>query len=278
MPRARGTSREQVMKRYVTTATRARLLGVAVAAALAAMLALVSGRATAAPASFSLSFEGAHFVDSTLSGGLRHDGRFTASVPFCSAGRAYDVRHLVVEPLTVHRIHTCDDGSGSFTALMPVVRGEHGASGTWRILEGTGRYATLRGAGTYTATIVSGDPNAFETIKYRTEWHGAVDFDAEPPAIERFTATAQQLRLRVRTYVLRVGVTARDAGSPISYTVDVRSGRALLALKRGSTASGQATITLRFRPPRAARSARVLLTARDALGNETSTSRAIRLR
>jgi hypothetical protein len=254
--------------------SRLALVGIA----LGAVIALVPIHATAAPTPFSLTFEGAHFVDFTLPGGLRHDGLFTASAPFCSAGRAYDVRHFEGEPLTVLRIHTCDDGSGSFTAFMPTVRGEHGGSGAWRIVDGTGAYATLRGVGTYTGTLTSGDANAFETISYRTEWRGVVDFDANPPAIENFTATVRKLRQRVPAYTLRIGVTARDPSLPISYTVDVRAGRALLDLKQASTASGRATITVRIRPPRAARSVRILLTARDALGNEASTSRAFRLR
>jgi hypothetical protein len=246
--------------------------------ALAAAFALIAIKATAAPTPFLLTFEGAHFVDSTLFHGLRHDGRFTASAPFCPAGRAYDVHHFERDPLDVLRIHTCDDGSGSFTAFMPVVTHEHGAaSGTWRIVEGTSRYATLRGMGTYTSTLIDGDPARFETITYRTDWQGVVDFDAEPPAVERFTATARKLRQRVRTYALRIGLTLRDTGVPVSYTADVRAGRAALGFKRGSTTSGDAVLAFRIRPPRAARAVRVLLTARDALGNESSTSRLVRL-
>ena len=253
----------------------APLVGVALGAAFA----VIPVGATAAPTPFSLTFEGAHFADSTLAGGLRHDGRFTASAPFCHAGRAFDVRHLdATNRLAVLRMHTCDDGSGSFTAFMPDVTGEHRGSGTWKIVEGTGRYATLRGIGTYIGTLLSGDPNAFETIAYRTSWQGVVDFDADPPAIEAFTPNARKLPQRLRTYVLRIDATVRDPAAPVSYTVDVRAGRALLGFKQGSTASGQAAITLRLRPSRAARSARVLLTARDAVGNEITASRSVRLR
>jgi hypothetical protein len=257
-----------------------RFLSLAVVSGLATVFALIAVRATAAPTPSSLTFEGAHFSDSTLPGGLRHDGRFTASEPFCSAGRAHDVRHFFSEggPLTVLRMHTCDDGSGSFTAFMPLVRAEHDGRGTWKIVEGTGRYATLRGIGTYTGTLISGDPTAFETITYRTSWQGVADFDADPPAIEKFTATARKLRQRPRTYVLRIGVTARDTSTPVTYTVDARLGGGVEAMKGGSTSSGVATITLRIRPARAARSARIVLTARDAVGNETSASRAVRLR
>jgi hypothetical protein len=246
---------------------------------LLAVIALAAVRATAASTLFLLAFEGAHFVDSTLGGGVRHDGRFTASAPFCSAGRAYDVRHLDTDGLlNLLRLHTCDDGSGSFTAFMPNARAEHGGTGVWQIVEGTGGYATLRGVGTYTGTHISGDPNDFVTISYKTEWRGVVGFDADPPTVENFTATVRRIRQRVPAYTLRIALTGRDTSLPISYTLDLRAGQALLDFKRVSTASGRATITARVRPPRAARNVRILLTARDALGNETSTSRAIRLR
>jgi hypothetical protein len=256
------------------------LIRFAVAASVAAVFACLPMGATAAPAAFLLTFDGAHFADANAPGGIRHDGRFTASAPFCSAGHAHDM-HFVVEGefLSVHRIYTCDDGSGSFTAWMPTVRNEHGgATGAWKIVEGTGQYATLRGFGTYTSTLISGNPELFDTIVYRTSWQGVVDFDADPPAIQKFTTTARKLRQRLRTYELRIALTLRDTGAPISYTVDIRAGRALLGFKQGSTASGQATITVRIRPPRASRSARILLTAHDALGNETGASRSASLR
>ena len=71
---------------------------------------------------------------------------------------------------------------------MPTVRSEHGGSGSWRIVKGTGRYATLRGLGTYTGTLVSGDPD-FASVVFRTNWQGIVDFDADPPTIKTFTTT-----------------------------------------------------------------------------------------
>ena len=57
-----------------------------------------------------------------------------------------------------------------------------------------------------------------------------------------------ELRQRVAAYTVRIGLTARDASLPISYTVDLRAGRTLLDLKRASTTSGRATITVRARP------------------------------
>jgi hypothetical protein len=246
---------------------------------LGTMLALLTTGASAAPTPFSLIFEGAHVDDPTLPAGLRHDGRFTASSPFCSSGRAYDTRQINDgSSVTVWRVHTCDDGSGSFTAFMPFARAEHGGNGSWKIVEGTGRYAQLRGQGTYMGTLLSGDPNVFSTIVYRAQWQGVVDFDADPPVIESLSASARKLSTRVRRYLLRIGVIARDASSSISYTVNVRAGTVPLESKNVSTTSGQAAVTLRISPPRGARSVRISLVATDALGNgPTSASRTIRL-
>ena len=254
---------------------RLALLGVALSAAIA----VAAVRATAASTPFVLTYEGAHSLDSALDGGVRHDGRFTASGPFCSAGRASDVRHVVANGLlNVFRVYTCDDGSGSFTAFLPNARGEHGGTGEWQIVEGTGGYATLRGIGTYTGTLISGNANDFVTISHRTEWRGVVGLDADPPTVENVTAAVRKLRLRVPTYTLRIALTGSDSSLPVTYTLDFRAGRAILDFKRVSTASGRAAVTVRIRPSRAARSVQVLLTARDALGNETRTSRAFRLR
>jgi hypothetical protein len=243
--------------------------------------ATATSRAAAAPTSFTLTFEGSHVVDASLPAGVRHEGRFTASEPFCSAGRAFDVQDVEVEPLplTVLRTHACDDGSGSFTALMPGVRAEHGGVGRWKIVAGTGRYATLRGVGTYTGTLLSGNPDDFLTVAYRTSWQGIVAFDAVPPTVD-VTATARKLRRPPATYSLRVALTARDdaAGAPVSYIVDVTAGRKFLVSKAGTTASGEATLALRIRPARGTRNVQITVTATDAVGNKNSARRSVRLR
>ena len=250
----------------------------ALAAGAVALVPLAFGGATETTP-FSLSFEGAHPLDGTLPAGIRHDGRFTASRPFCSAGRAYDVRHVDTGgQLDLERLHTCDDGSGTFTVLMPNVRGEHGGTGSWKIVAGSGRFATLRGLGTYEGALVSGDRDLYETITFTTNWSGAVGFDADPPAIETFTATTRKLRRPAGSYVLRVVLAANEKTAPVTFTVDLYAGRTPLALKRAISASGKATVALRIRAPRGARSVRVALTARDALGNETTVSRSVSLR
>ena len=237
-------------------ASRVRLLGVAVAAGVAVVFACLSVRATAAPAPFLLTFDGAHSVDPLCPTG----SATTVASPRPRRSAPQDGPTTWVTPqmrgdfLTSCASTRATTAAAASRRIMPTVRGEHGGTGSWRILEGTGRYATLRGLGTYTGTLISGDPDVFATISYRTNWQGVVDFDADPPTIETFTTTPRKLRLRLRTYALQVGLAARDPSAPVSYTVDVRAGRAPLAFKQGSTASGQATITLQIRPPRAARS------------------------
>jgi hypothetical protein len=243
---------------------------------LATAIASVAAGAAAAPSSFTLQFSGSHIPDATRPAGLRHEGRFTASAPFCPAGTAVDTKQLDDGvTLTVFRTHTCDDGTGTFTAFMPEVRGEHGGIGSWKIVEGTGRYATLRGVGTYMGHIVSGDPNLFETIVYTTSWQGVVDFDAAAPTVTA-SATAKKLSKPKRTYSVRTTLDAHEG--PITYSVDIRAGKSFLALKQGTATSGQAKTSARIRAPRGARTVTVIVTATDAVGNEGATTLSVRLR
>jgi hypothetical protein len=157
---------------------------------------------------------------------------------------------------------------------MPDVRREHGGGGSWKILEGTGRYATLRGLGTYTSRLVSGDPDRPETIVYTTSWQGVVDFDAVAPTLTA-SATAKRLAKPTRTYSVRAVVDAHEG--PVTYSVDFRAGKALLALKLGKAASGRVTATARFRAPRGVRTATVIMKVADVVGNESATALSVRL-
>jgi hypothetical protein len=246
-----------------------------VLAVLLLALGCLVGGAGGAPATFSLVFEGAHVFDTSLPAGIRHEGRFTASAPFCSAGKAVDTRDIEIEPLTVLRTHTCDDGSGSFTAFMPALLGEHGGNGSWKIVDGTGGYATLRGIGTYSGHITSGDPGRFETIVYTTTWQGVVDFDAVAPTVDAI-ATSKKLRKPARTYSVRTVLDAHEG--PVTYSVDIRAGKSFLAFKQGTTTSGKTTTTLRIRAPRGARSVQVIVTVSDRVGNENTSTRTVKLK
>src|SRR4051794_19068399 len=185
------------MLHYKTLLLTLAVAAVAVPAAFAAGLADGSVNAVAAAGAgatpVTLTFDGTHVTDSSLATGLRHEGRFTAAAPLCAHGTAVDVEVVEGAPLSVMRRYTCDDGSGTFTAFLPAVAAEHGGNGTWKIVTGTDRYATLRGQGTYTGHRVSGNPDDFLTVVYQTTWHGVVDFDAVAPSVAA-TARAKKLR------------------------------------------------------------------------------------
>jgi hypothetical protein len=247
---------------------------IAASLGLAAVIAAMAAGASAAPTALTLHYNGAHLHDASLPAGVRHVGRFTASAPFCATGTATDVRDVEIEPLSVMRVHTCDDGSGSVTAWMPGVLGEHGGNGTWQIVDGTGRYATLRGVGTYTGHIISGDPQVPESVVYETSWQGIVDFDAVAPTLTA-TATAKKLRHPKRTYVVKTLVDAHEAAS---YSVDIRAGKSFLAYKKAQTTSGRATVKSRVGAPRGVRDLTVIVTAADAVGNESTTTLSVKLK
>jgi hypothetical protein len=248
---------------------------------LAGALVSLAGGAGAAPRQFSLTFTGNHVADASFPAGLHHEGRFTASAPFCSAGSAVDTRHVQDPPLWVERTHTCDDGSGSIIVSMPNVTGEHdGGSGSWQTIRGTGKYENLRGSGTYIGQRLSGDPADFLSITYRTTWKGLVDFDAAPPALT-VTATAIKLKLPKRTYSRRVALAIRneDPGALVTYLliVQARSQYVSGGSRQGSTTAGRATFALRITPPRAARAVQISVRAADRIGNESTTTRSVRL-
>jgi hypothetical protein len=247
------------------------------AVGFAIAIAWIATGAAAAPTSFTLQFSGKHVPNTNpaLKADLSHEGRFSASAPLCPTGPAVDTKDVELEPLSVMRTHTCDDGTGTFTAFMPTVRGEHGGGGSWKIVEGTGRYATLRGVGTYTGRLVSGDPDRFETIVYATSWQGVVDFDAVAPTLTA-NATAKKLKKPTRTYSVRAVLDAHEG--PVTYSVDFRAGKALLALKSGTAASGRVTTSVRFRAPRGVRTVKVIVTVTDVVGNESSTTLSVGLR
>ncbi len=254
------------------------LAAVAVALAVVAIVGAAAG-ADAAPVRFTLTFNGSHVSDATLSPGLRHEGPFTASSPFCPAGFAADSKVLADDTsLTVLRTFTCDDGTGSFIAFLPNIRAEHGGTGRWQIVDGTGNYATLRGIGSYQSERVSGDPNDFLSITFRSTWSGTVDFDTEPPTIG-VSAQATKLRRPARTYTLRVALTVPNEApeAKLPYTLDVMAAGVALTSKAGTTSNGRATVTLRIRPRQATRSVRVVIDVTDPVGNKSSTTRTVRL-
>ncbi len=238
-------------------------------------MAVGAAGASGAPTPITLSFDGMHVADPSFPVGLRHEGRFTAAPPLCAHGSAVDVEDVETAPLSVLRKYTCDDGSGTFTVFLPTVRAEHGGNGTWKIVDGTGRYATLRGIGTYTGHRVSGDPNDFVTIVYQASWHGVVDFDAVGPTLTA-RASAKKLRRPPRTYNVRTIIDAHEPN--FAYSVDIRAGKQYLALKTGTSTSTPLTVTRRIRAARGTRTVTVLVTVADAVGNESTTTLVVELK
>jgi hypothetical protein len=248
---------------------------------LAGGLVSVAGGAHAAPSEFSLTFVGKHVVDPASPTGLHHEGRFTASAPFCPSGTAIDTRHVLLETLSVERTHTCDDGSGSIIVSIPDVAREHqGGGGTWKIIGGTGKYEKLRGSGGYSGQVLGGDPFDFASVTYRTTWRGRVGFDADPPAVT-LTAAATKLKLPKRTYSLRVALVVRneEPAAHVTYSLIVQANGQYVSggSRQGSTTTGRAAIPLRITPPRTARAVRISVRATDPLGNESTTIRPVSL-
>jgi len=261
---------------------RLQRTGFALTVVLAAALVSLVGGANAALTQFSLTFIGRHVIDPVSPTGLHHEGRFTASAPFCPSGTAVDTRHVQAEPLSVERTYTCDDGSGSIIVSLPDVIREHGGGGggSWKIIEGTGKYEELRGSGTYIGQHLSGDPANFSTVTYQATWKGLVDFDADPPALT-LTATATKLKLPRRTYSLRVGFAVRneEPGARVTYSLIVQANKQYVSggSRQGSTTTGRAVFVLRITPARTARIVQISVRATDSLGNESTTARPVKL-
>ena len=111
-----------------------------------AAVALLSARGAAAtaPPAFHLVFDGAHNAQ------LLHEGTFTTSYPLCPSGQAVDTGVDATTDTAVRQF-TCA-GGGEFTAKVRPLPAEHGGSGSWQIVAGSGPLANLRGKGTFTST------------------------------------------------------------------------------------------------------------------------------
>jgi hypothetical protein len=91
-------------------------------------------------------------------------GTFTASAPLCPSGTfvdqvvggggAFDNAHVLVFAVTVRKLFTCADGTGTFTIqfhtqLTPATAAGCHESGPFAVVDGTGAYAKLRGHGDF---------------------------------------------------------------------------------------------------------------------------------
>ena len=208
-------------------------------------------------------------------------GTFTSGAPFCESGTADDPTWSR-DP--VRRRYTCSDGSGSLTLGMtnPLAAYDGIGQGEWTIVEGSGRYAGLRGKGSYTGEALEQDPeHGGITIEFRTTSQGFVTADAVAPSIAFTDASATKLRRPAGAYSIRVSLSLRDdiEGTTVVYRLRVREGPehprdrrlALLEEKEGSTAGSVSTMFRVFPSSKRVRSVQLLLSGSDPVwGNEVS--------
>jgi len=251
--------------------TVGHMLPVRVIAIAAVLLLGTGGAGAAAPASFHLVFDGKH------NAALLHEGTFTTASSLCPSGTAADVS--IDEPtLTALRRFDCSTGGG-FTAKVGRLDAEHGGSGFWQIVAGTGALADLRGKGGFTSVRLTGDPNDPSTITFRSTWTGVAALDADPPAIRVTRWRATKPERPKGTYKVRLALSLTDTGGgPVSYVLQLGKPSNPIAYKQGQTSSGSVTRTLRIKVRRRTHRIQLNVQASDAVGNRTSFAKTLRLR
>ena len=228
------------------------------------------------PTEFVLVFEGKHSPGVGLAN-LYHEGSFTATAPACASGHAADLPF--VQEMAVLREFMCEDGSGSFTALLDPTIAEHGGPGVWKIIGGTGRYATLRGRGAFEGALLGGSPTDETGVTFRTIWTGVAAFDDVAPTISSVRTTAARLPRSQGMYLLRIAFSARDdlLANAVDYRVLASSDGTRLPFSEGRTTTGLVSIALRVRPPGRTRKVLLEIRATDPVGNDQWTVRSLRL-
>jgi hypothetical protein len=244
------------------------------AAIVAAAILATDGAGAAAPVSFQLVFDGKH------NAALLHEGTFTTSSSSCSSGTAADVA-IDEATLTATREFTCSSGA-SFTAKVGPLPAEHGGSGTWQIVSGTGQLADLRGEGTFTSVLLTGNPNDPETITFRSTWAGVSDLDATAPAVRVTHWSVKKLARPKRAYKVRLALSLTDnGGGPVSYVLELADPKKPsnpFVVRLEKTSSGSVTRTFRIRVGKHTRRIRLKVDATDAVGNESAFAKTFRLR
>ena len=246
---------------------------VALAAAVLATLGGAADGAREAPAPFRLVFDGRHTP------ALSHEGPFTTSASFCLSGYASDDR-IEADTDTAVRTFRCSGSAEQFTARVTPVPAEHGGSGSWQIVAGTGALAMLRGKGTWTSIRLSGTDGDIASITYRSTWDGVTDFDVSPPTIAVSKATARKLRRPRGAFQLRLALSfGEPAGSPVAYQLRVIDPRNRLeTFRNGQTTTSTASLVLRVKPTKRTRALQIRIAATDAVGNAAQLARTLRIR
>jgi hypothetical protein len=249
-----------------------RVHALRIAVIAAAALGAAGGAGAAAP-SFHLVFDGRH------NAALLHDGTFTTSSAWCLSGTATDVS-VDDGTLTATRRFTCN-GGGEFTALVRPLDAEHGGSGSWQIVSGSGALVDLRGKGTFSSTRLTGDPGNPASLTFRSTWDGLADLDAAAPTVAVTSSSIKKLRGLKTTYSVRLVLSIKDSGGgPVSYTLEVTApGRPAspLVYRQATTPLETVTSSFRVKLPATTRRLRVKIGATDPLGNTSALAATIRV-
>jgi hypothetical protein len=244
-----------------------------IAVIAAAGLCAAGGAGAAGPPAFHLVFDGSH------NAALLHQGTFTTTSTWCPSGTAADVS-IEEATLTATRRFTCS-GGGEFTALVRPLDAEHGGSGSWQIVSGSGALADLRGKGTFSSTRLTGDPGNPSSITFRSTWDGLADLDAAGPTVAVTSSSVKKTSVKA-TYSVRLVLSLADSGGgSVTYTVEVTAPskpNSPLVYKQATTALATVTSSFRVRLPATTRRLRVKLGATDPLGNTSSVAATIRVR
>jgi hypothetical protein len=236
-------------------------------------VAVTAGASGAAPTDFRLVLDGKH------NAALLHEGTFTTTASFCASGAAEDIS-VDGSTDTAQRRFRCGDGD-DFVAQISPLPAEHGGTGVWQIVAGSGRLASLRGKGTFSSTRLGGRSDDPATITFRSTWTGVADFDVDPPRLAVAKASATKLHRPKGAYAVRLALSLEDAaGGPVSYQLEINEPRTRrgLAFRIGTAPSPTVNLTLRVKPPRGARTLQVKLSASDAVGNNATVTESLRLR
>ena len=205
---------------------------------------------------------------------------FSSRGPFCTTGTFVEFG----DPGGTTWRFTCDDDTGGLT--VSIARPwDHDPEAsvwntTWRILDGSGSYAGLRGGGSMRIEVLSSEiSDRVSVMTWRSTLQGVVDRDAVAPTIAFSSATAAKLHRPAGSYALRLGVAFRDdvTDNPVSYALRVTHGGRKLAEKLGTTRREAVSMTLRIRPPAGARTVRLVLTGSDPIGNQVAITRPLKL-
>jgi len=240
--------------------------------------------AGSAPTSFQLVFVGRTVLASYPSpSGAAHVGTFTTNSALCPSGSGQDIAETALGVGT--RLFTCDGSGATFTATINPHIGEYTGAGSWQIVSGTGPLGDLRGEGTFSSVLTSGDPSDIPgnllALAFRSTWTGTVALDATPPTLALTKDTATKLRRPAGRYRFDIILTLHDnGGGPVSYTVNLLDPATLdiLVRKSGTTSTGSLGWTFSLKPRARARTLRLEVEASDQVGNQATLTHAIALR